>query len=159
MKTLIKKVYAVVNLSCKDIDDRRKKRYNMLVIWYYIETILFEGNLDWYTIAVTLAVRSHLFSYRTQKLSSPSPKILCWRRHGKIGSCCIQKKNHSVEWFFLLDKCKQLPYLPYGKKSQLVCLVLYLLLCNYFYGVWLSFNATYPPVGGWMVVAVMVWII
>ena len=43
-----------------------------------------------YTIAVTLAVRSHLFSYRTQKLSSLAPKILCWRRHGKIGCCCIQ---------------------------------------------------------------------
>ena len=36
----------------------------------------------------------HLFSYRTQKLSSLAPTILCWRRHGKIGSCCIQKERH-----------------------------------------------------------------
>ena len=47
-----------------------------------------------YTIAVTIAVRFHLFSYRTQKLSSLAPTILCWRRHGKIGSCCIQKERH-----------------------------------------------------------------
>ena len=37
-----------------------------------------------------MAVRIHLFSFRTQKLSSLAPKILCWRRHGKIGSCRIQ---------------------------------------------------------------------
>ena len=36
-------------------------------------------------------MRSHLFSYRTQKLSSSAPTILRWRRLGKIGSCCIQK--------------------------------------------------------------------
>ena len=56
-----------------------------------------------YTIAVTLAVRSHLFSYRTQKLSSLAPKILCWRRHGKIGRCCIQTKstNQKVGAFLL----------------------------------------------------------
>ena len=42
---------------------------------------------------MTLAVRSHLFPYRTQKLSSLAPKILNWRRFGKIGSCCIQRKG------------------------------------------------------------------
>ena len=46
-----------------------------------------------YTIAVTLAMRSHLFSYRTQKLSSSAPTILDWRRSGKIGRCCIQNKR------------------------------------------------------------------
>ena len=57
-----------------------------------------------YTIAVTLAVRSHLFSYRTQKLSSLAPKILCWRRHGKIGCCCIQKESiHQKMGAFLLQ--------------------------------------------------------
>ena len=45
-----------------------------------------------YTIAVTLAMRIHLFSYRTQKLSSFALKILDWRRSGKISSCCIQSK-------------------------------------------------------------------
>ena len=54
-----------------------------------------------YTIAVTLAVRSHLFSYRTQKLSSPAPTILDWRRSGKIGSCCIQNKRlNLLGWVF-----------------------------------------------------------
>ena len=31
--------------------------------------------------------RSHLFPFRTQKLSSVVPKILGWRRPGKIGRC------------------------------------------------------------------------
>ena len=53
-----------------------------------------KGNTLRYTIAVTLAMRSHLFSYRTQKLSSSAPKILSWRRLGKIGRCCIQKEKH-----------------------------------------------------------------
>ena len=43
-----------------------------------------------YTIAVTMAARSHLFPSRTQKLSSFAPKILCRTRHGKIGRRCIQ---------------------------------------------------------------------
>ena len=37
--------------------------------------------------SVMIAVRHHLFPCRTQKLSSPTPKILAWRRVGKIGSC------------------------------------------------------------------------
>ena len=36
---------------------------------------------------VFLTVRVHLFPFRTQKLSSPVPKILVWRRTGKIGQC------------------------------------------------------------------------
>ena len=34
-----------------------------------------------------LAQRVHLFPFRTQKLSSAEPKILAWRRAGKIGHC------------------------------------------------------------------------
>ena len=37
------------------------------------------------TIAVTMASRIHLFSFRTQKLSSPAPKVLCGQLHGRIG--------------------------------------------------------------------------
>ena len=48
----------------------------------------------------------HLFSYRTQKLSSLAPTILCWRRHGKIGSCCIQKEKHQfLTGAFLFGRC------------------------------------------------------
>ena len=61
----------------------------------YIHTMLIyrEALPCIYTIAVTLAVRSHLFSFRTQKLSSLAPKILNWSRFGKIGCCCIQTKR------------------------------------------------------------------
>ena len=34
---------------------------------------------------VFLTMRVHLFPFRTQKLSSPVPTILVWRRTGKIG--------------------------------------------------------------------------
>ena len=36
-------------------------------------------------------MRVHPFPFRTRKLSSPVPKILVWRRTGKIGQC--QHKN------------------------------------------------------------------
>ena len=52
----------------------------------------------------------HLFSYRTQKLSLLAPKILNWRRFGKIGSCCIQKRNPTIKvGFFLLDSTTIFP--------------------------------------------------
>ena len=39
------------------------------------------------TKSVLIAVRVHPFPFRTRKLSSPMPKILVWRRTGKIGQC------------------------------------------------------------------------
>ena len=86
-----------MNLPCKKIDGDRKKVYNICTLKrkiYPRETLI-------YTIAVTLAVRSHLFSYRTQKLSSLAPKILDWRRSGKIGCCCIQNKHSSNDGCFI----------------------------------------------------------
>ena len=41
---------------------------------------------------VPLAVRVHPFPFRTRKLSSPAPKILVWRRTGKIG-----RRQHKEE--------------------------------------------------------------
>ena len=40
-----------------------------------------------------MAMRSHLFPYRTQKLSSSVSKILGWRRPGKIERCRYNDKN------------------------------------------------------------------
>ena len=40
-----------------------------------------------YLQLVLFAMRVHLFPSRTQKLSSSAPKILGWRRPGKIGRC------------------------------------------------------------------------
>ena len=36
---------------------------------------------------MSIASRVHLFPYRTQKLSSIVPKILGWKRPGKLGRC------------------------------------------------------------------------
>ena len=36
---------------------------------------------------MTISCRIHLFPFRTQKLSCTEPKILAWRRAGKIGRC------------------------------------------------------------------------
>ena len=42
---------------------------------------------------VLMAVRTHLYPYRTQKLSSPASKILGWRRPGKIERCQHKRKR------------------------------------------------------------------
>ena len=53
------------------------------------------------TIPVEITMRPHLFPYRTQQLSSLVPKILAWRRAGKIGSagsnaCLAQLVEHAA---------------------------------------------------------------
>ena len=57
-------------------------------------------------------MRSHLFPFRTQKLSSHTPTILGWQRPGKIGSR-RDPKSHSnrVALFFL-------PCLPFYRKND-----------------------------------------
>ena len=40
-----------------------------------------------YSELVLLSHRVHLYPFRTQKLSCAEPKILDWRRSGKIGQC------------------------------------------------------------------------
>ena len=44
-------------------------------------------NIEYIWQLVLFAMRVHLFPSRTQKLSSLAPKILGWRRPGKIGRC------------------------------------------------------------------------
>ena len=50
-------------------------------------------------IPVMMAKRIHLFSYRTQKLSSLAPRVLRWRRLGRVGHCRIFQSSiaQSVE--------------------------------------------------------------
>ena len=100
---------------------------------YYKEKILSTNTL-WYTIAVTLAVRSHLFSYRTQKLSSPAPTILDWRRSGKIGSCCIQKTSiHQKMGAFLFEMRQRIfPAILTDRVRERVAPALSLVLLNCF---------------------------
>ena len=47
------------------------------------------------TIPVIMATRSHLFPFRTQKLSSSTAKVLDHPRSGRIASCRISKKTQS----------------------------------------------------------------
>ena len=42
--------------------------------------------------SVSMTVRSHLFPFRTQKLSSLVPKIVSWKRLVKIGSRRLEQK-------------------------------------------------------------------
>ena len=53
---------------------------------------------------VLMTLRVHPFPYRTRKLSSMVPKILCWWRHGKIGRCRHNKKAVQFERLFLFYK-------------------------------------------------------
>ena len=43
--------------------------------------------------SVSMTVRSHLFPFRTQKLSSLVPKIVGWKRPVKIGRCRLLLKS------------------------------------------------------------------
>ena len=56
-------------------------------------------------IPVTMAKGSHLFPYRTQKLSLSAPMVLGWRRPGRVGRCRIpnEKRLHSCGVFFHLQ--------------------------------------------------------
>ena len=47
-----------------------------------------------------IAARVHPFPSRTRKLSSPAPKILGWRRPGKIGFRQHKKTTCANRWFF-----------------------------------------------------------
>ena len=52
---------------------------------------------------VLIAVRVHPFPFRTRQLSSPAPKILAWRRAGKIGSANTNERSG-------LDRTRPLSY-------------------------------------------------
>ena len=52
------------------------------------------------TIPVIMAMRTHLFPFRTQKLSSSTAKVLDHPRSGRIASCRISKMKHPHSWVF-----------------------------------------------------------
>ena len=56
---------------------------------FCIKTFKFDNSYESisYTILGDDREKVHLFSFRTQKLSFSSPKILGWKRPGKIGHC------------------------------------------------------------------------
>ncbi len=45
-------------------------------------------------------MRIHPFPCRTRKLSSQTPKVLGWKRPGRIGSCQIRKTPETVSFLF-----------------------------------------------------------
>ena len=64
------------------------------------------------TKLVLIGVRVHLFPSRTQKLSSPSPTILCGRLHGKIGNANTKKPTCKCksDFFVLGNRYFARPY-------------------------------------------------
>ena len=56
------------------------------------------------TELVLLAVRVHPFPFRTRQLSSPAPKILVWRRTGKIGRRQHKEERQGENPVFFLFK-------------------------------------------------------
>ena len=85
----------------RGLDQVRKHLYSKLQSRYYsvlkarpsktkYERCLDKRHRDVYTESrppVSMTVRSHLFPFRTQKLSSLVPKIVGWTRPVKIGRC------------------------------------------------------------------------
>ena len=58
--------------------------------------------------SVLIAVRVHPFPSRTRQLSSLAPKILGWRRPGKIGSADTKKRTAERLSAFFFAKCFRL---------------------------------------------------
>ena len=67
---------------------------------------------------VLIRARVHPFPFRTRKLSSLLPKILVWRRTGKIGNANTRKDNP-----LLLARCRGLFYFVIFT-SCLFCVIL-----------------------------------
>ena len=51
---------------------------------------------DLQQLPVSMAMRSHLFSYRTQKLSSSAQMVLGWTRPGRVCRRRFPKQKHST---------------------------------------------------------------
>ena len=65
------------------------------------------GNAAYITIVVMVAKRIHLFPYRTQKLSSLTPKVLVGTLTGRIGNRHFSTKNlylFRCKFFFIVDR-------------------------------------------------------
>ena len=89
----------------------------------------FQGTKVPERIPVVMAKGSHLFPYRTQKLSLSAPMVLGWRRPGRVGHCRIpnetpQQKlgcfsfgihpSYSVPFRLQLSATLYLARIPYG---------------------------------------------
>ena len=84
------------------------------------------------TQSVLIAVRVHPFPSRTRQLSSLAPKILGWRRPGKIGSADTKKRTaEGLSAFFALPEVnapdasfvgakskKTVPLIPYSSSLR-----------------------------------------
>ena len=51
---------------------------------------------------VVMAKGIHLFPSRTQSLSPYTSKVLGWKRPGRIDSCRLEKRTHTLYEFFFL---------------------------------------------------------
>ena len=76
--------------------------------------VLVEGKNE----LVLIAVRVHPYPFRTRKLSSVEPKILGWRRPGKIGRCQHKARKHDVFPFFKRDDRKVVHNIDYGNTKK-----------------------------------------
>ena len=71
-------------------------------------------------IPVVMAKGSHLFPYRTQKLSLSAPMVLGWRRPGRVGHCRIPNKKHTTNVVCFLFALRQFLYSP-GLSGKYKC--------------------------------------
>ena len=56
--------------------------------------------------AVMMPERNHLFPFRTQQLSVQRPRVLRWRRRGRLGSCRSFKELVIFTGSFILQKIR-----------------------------------------------------
>ena len=67
---------------------------------------------------VLIRARVHPFPFRTRQLSSPAPKILAWRRAGKIGSADTKNGLLMKSVFCMFKNMRQWSCLICGPESK-----------------------------------------
>ena len=72
------------------------KRFYAVVSLQWLNLVYYLYQYSYITIVVTIALRIHLFSFRTQKLSSAAPKVLDGQPSGRIGCCHIPQKARLI---------------------------------------------------------------
>ena len=88
-------------LSARLLSNLRKNYYAVVsLVGLKDKYIYWTKGPVYIAIAVAMAERIHLFSFRTQKLSSPAPKVLCGQLHGRIGRRRISLKTIQMGCLF-----------------------------------------------------------
>lgn len=77
-------------------------------------------------LPVSMAMRFHLFSYRTQKLSSSAQRVLGWTRPGRVCRCRFPKSTQQTLCAFYFIVCRSVSLLKANRCRCSHCFIRYI---------------------------------